>query len=421
MNKKSKNIFIKNFTNLSLNQGINILIAIVATPILFQNLGDSQFGLVNLAFSIFMLISIVVSYGYHLNGPKQISLLNKLEKESDTIKDIVSLRIFIAIIISIVIIALIYLTDFFNDYELIILFSIPILFSEAIHPVFYLQGKNNLSVLAILNAFSKLFYLGLVILSIKNQNDAFKVNLLYGSVLSLVFLVYWGLFFYKNKLKFHFVDLDKIKFRLKENFQFFMSSVAGHISIHSGIIILKLFVNNSELGKFALANKIAFLLRMIPVFIVQSVLQNASIINQNNPLALKKYLNYYFKRGLILTFIIGLFFTIFSKWIIIIFSGQEIIYSNQILSLLSFIPFLAMLNFKNILLILVNEKKEILNKATWISAFVMIPLAIVLSYYYKGFGLAIALLISRELKSPFKKSSTQLSVVLIKFSLIILL
>ena len=394
MNKKSKNIFIKNFTNLSLNQGINILIAIVATPILFQNLGDSQFGLVNLAFSIFMLISIVVSYGYHLNGPKQISLLNKLENEADTIKDIVSLRLFIAIIISIVIIALIYLTDFFNGYELIILFSIPILFSEAIHPVFYLQGKNNLSVLAILNAFSKLFYLGLIILSIKNQNDAFKVNLLYGSVLSLVFLVYWGLFFYKNKLKFHFVDLDKIKFRLKENFQFFMSSVAGHISIHSGIIILKLFVNNSELGKFALANKIAFLLRMIPVFIIQSVLQNASIINQNNPLALKKYLNYYFKRGLILTFIIGLFFTIFSKWIIIIFSGQEIIYSNQILSVLSFIPFLAMLNFKNILLILVNEKKEILNKATWISAFIMIPLAITLSYYYKGFGLAVALLIS---------------------------
>jgi PST family polysaccharide transporter len=341
-----------------------------------------------------MLISIFVSYGYHLNGPKQISLLNKLEKEADTIKDIVSLRLFIAIIISIVIIALIYLTDFFNSYELIILFSIPILFSEAIHPVFYLQGKNNLSVLAILNAFSKLFYLGLIILSIKNQNDAFKVNLLYGSVLSLVFLVYWGLFFYKNKLKFNFVDLDKIKFRLKENFQFFMSSVAGHISIHSGIIILKLFVNNSELGRFALANRIAFLLRMIPVFIIQSVLQNASIISQNNPLALNKYLNYYFKRGLILTFIIGLFFTVFSKWIILIFSGQEIIYSNQILSLLSFIPFMAMLNFKNILVILVNEKKEILNNATWISLFIMLPLAFVLSFYYKGFGLAIALLIS---------------------------
>ena len=394
MNKKSKNIFIKNFTNLSLNQGINIIVAIVITPILYQNLGDSQFGLVNLAFSIFMLISIIVSYGYHLNGPKQISLLTKLNHEADLIKDLVSLRLVIAAILSILILALTYSTNLFNNYELIILFSIPILFSEALHPVFYLQGKNNLSVLAILNAFSKLFYLGLIVLSINNENDAFKVNFIYGCVLLLSYLAYWILFFQKNKLKFVFAGINKIKYRFKENFQFFMSSLAGHISIHSGLIILKLFVNDSELGKFALANRIAFLLRMIPVFIIQSVLQNASKINQNNSFNLNNYLNYYFKRGLIITFLIGLCFTVFSKWIILIFSGQEIIYSNQILSLLSFIPFMAMLNFKNILLILVNEKKEILNKATWISLFIMLPLALVLSFYYKGIGLAVALLIS---------------------------
>ena len=107
MNKKSKNIFIKNFTNLSLNQGINIITAIVVTPILFQNLGESQFGLVNLAFSLFMLISIIVSYGYHLNGPKQISLLTKPNQEADVIKDIVSLRLFIAAILSLLILAII--------------------------------------------------------------------------------------------------------------------------------------------------------------------------------------------------------------------------------------------------------------------------------------------------------------------------
>ena len=54
----------------------------------------------------------------------------------------------------------------------------------------------------------------------------------------------------------------------------------------------------------------------------------------------------------------GVLCTLFSKWIILMFSGEEIIYSNQILSLLSFIPFLAMLNFKNILIILINEKKD---------------------------------------------------------------
>lgn len=394
MNNRIKSIFIKNFTNLSLNQAVNILIAIVVTPILFQNLGDSQFGLVNLAFSIFMLMSIVVSYGYHLNGPKQISLLNNINKEATLIKNLVSLRLFIAIVLSLIILVFIFTTSFFDNYKLIILYSIPILFSEAIHPVFYLQGKNNLSVLAILNAVSKLIYLLLIILTITNPNDAFKVNLIYGSVLSIVYFFYWILFFKKNKIKIDFIDLNHIKVRLHENFKFFMSSVAGHISIHSTLVILKLFTNNSELGKFALANKVAFLLRMIPVFIIQSVLQNATIINKNDNLNLNKYLNYYFKRGLVLTFGVGVLCTLFSRWIILIFSGEEIVYSSQILSLLSFIPFLAMLNFKNILLILINEKKDILNKSTWYSLAVMIPLALMLSYYFKGFGLAIALLIS---------------------------
>jgi len=394
MNNKIKDIFIRNFTNLSLNQGINILIAIVVTPILFKNLGSSQFGLVNLAFSIFMLISIVISYGYHLNGPKRISLINKIDHERDLISELISLRFFIAVIVSILIILITSLTSLFNNYEFIILFSIPILFSEAIHPIFYLQGKNNFSVLAILNAFSKLIYLGLIVISIKNPDDAFKVNLFYGVAILFVYLIYWIKFFYTNKIQFLWSSFKKITIRLKENFEFFFSSIAGHISIHSGLIILKIFTDNNELGKFALANRVALLLRMIPVFIIQSVLQNASVINKNNNPDLNKYLNYYYSRGLFVTFIIGLFFTLFSKWIIILFSGEEIIYSNQILSLLSFIPFLAMLNFKNILLILVYEKKRILNKATWVSALFMISIATVLTYYYKGLGLAIALLIS---------------------------
>ena len=394
MNKKVKNIFIKNFINLSLNQGVNILIAIIVTPILFQNLGDSQFGLVNYAFSIFMLISIVVSYGYHLNGPKQISILNDINKEASLIKNLVSLRLFIAIVISLIIIVFTITTSFFNNYKLIILFSIPILFSEAVHPVFYLQGKNNLSVLAILNAVSKLIYLVLIVLTITGPDDAFMVNLIYGSVLSTLYILYWILFFKKKKLKIDFSDLNQIKFRLHENFQFFMSSVAGHVSIHSALVILKLFVNDSELGKFALANRVAFLLRMIPVFIIQSVLQNATVINKNGDHNLNQYLNYYFKRGLVLTFSLGVLCTLFSKWIILLFSGEEIIYSNQILSLLSFIPFLAMLNFKNILIILINEKKDVLNKSTWYSLFFMIPLSLILSYYHGGFGLAVALLIS---------------------------
>ena len=392
MNKKI--VFIKNFSNLSINQVINILVAIIATPILFQNLGESSFGLINLSFSIFILLSIIISYGYHLNGPKHISLITQINKERDLINELISIRIFLALIVSLLVILIIYFSSLFDGYSIIILFSIPILWSEAIHPVFYLQGKNNLSILAILNSFSKLIYLAFIILFIKSPEDAHKVNLMFGMSLFIVYLFFWIKIYLKNKIKFVWSSFEKLIYRLKENFEFFFSSIAGHISIHSGLIILKLFVDNFELGKFALANRIALLLRMVPVFIVQSVLQNATLISRENNSGLKEYLNYYYWRGLVITFIIGLFFLIFSKWIIIIFAGEEIEYSTQILSLLSFIPFLAMLNFKNILIILIQEKKRILNNATWISTLVMIVISLIFSYLHGGLGLAIALLFS---------------------------
>ena len=394
MSNKVKNAFFKNFFNLSLNQGINILVAIIVTPILFQNLGESEYGLVNLAFSIVMTLSIIVSYGYHLNGPKRISLLNTIEEKKELINEIISLRISLAFITTVLIYFLITFSNFFIGYENVIMFSLVILYSEALHPIFYLQGENNLSILAVTNAISKLIYVALIILLIKNPDDSFLVNLLFGGVLSIVYLVFWVSIFLKNNIRFAWPKADKIIYRIKENFDFFFSSIAGHISIHGGIIILSNFIDNIELGKFALAQRIGMLLRMIPIFITQAVLQNASVINQNRKSYLNDYLNKFYLKGLLFTFVIGILVTVTSKWIIIFLSGEEILYSQEILSLLSFIPFLGMLNFKNIIKILVEEKKKILNKATWITVFFMISLSIIMSFYFGGKGLAIALLFS---------------------------
>ena len=394
MSKEVNYIFFKNFISLIFNQGINILIALLVTPILFQNLGSINYGLIELAFSIFMLLSILISYGYHLNGPRRISSIDNIYNEFSFINEIISLRLFIAFVITFLIIIISYKTNFFENYSLIILFSLPILISEAINPLFYLQGKNQLHILSKINALSKVAYLILIFLFIKSYSDAFMVNFFYGSAIFFVYLFFWLTLFLKNKSKFIISNSYRLIKKLKDNFEFFLSSVAGHISLYSGLILLKFFVDNKELGKFALSNRIVFILRMIPVFIVQSTLQNATLVMKKNKDDLNNHLNYYYFRGLGLTLIISLVFSLFSNSIIFLFSGEHIVYSSQILSILSFLPFLAMLNVKNLLIILTYEKKIILNKATWYSAIFTIISSSILSYYYKGFGLAYALLIS---------------------------
>ena len=81
MKLKIKNVELFNFSNLSINQFVNIFIAIIVTPILYQRLGDINYGLVNYVFSIFILLSILISYGYHLNGPKLISQSEKQQND----------------------------------------------------------------------------------------------------------------------------------------------------------------------------------------------------------------------------------------------------------------------------------------------------------------------------------------------------
>jgi PST family polysaccharide transporter len=390
-----KGIFIKNFFNLIINQGINILIALLATRILFSTLGEAQYGLVNLALSVVLLSSITVSYGYHLNGPKRIALFRDESAKKETlINEIIVTRIIIAIGMAIILFCLTYFFGFFKSYAALLYYSLILLFSQALFPMFYFQGNDKIAWASLVNAFAKGAYLLLIVLFIKIPEDATYVNFLFGITALIVYIVTWIIIYKKEKIKWVWVSIHNIKKRFVENFQFFISSIAGHVSIHGGLIILSNFVNNSVLGEFALAQKIALLMRMVPVFFTQAILQKASILFKSDKAEFKRYVNRIFIIGLSITFAMGLIAVIFSKWIIFLLAGSQVLYSETILKILAFIPFMSMLNFNNMIKILVDEKKHLLTKATWLTAIVMLILATIGGYYYGGYGLSIALVIT---------------------------
>ena len=103
-----KSIFSKNFINLTLNQGVNIIATLIYTPILFQILGEENFGLIQLAFSVVIILSIFVSYGYNLNGPIKI-VQSQEAKENLIISEILNLRLILSVLVFIISIPFIYL------------------------------------------------------------------------------------------------------------------------------------------------------------------------------------------------------------------------------------------------------------------------------------------------------------------------
>jgi O-antigen/teichoic acid export membrane protein len=387
------NVLFKNFISLTLNQGLNIIVTLILTPILFQRLGESQYGLVNLSLSIVLFLGIIVNYGFNLNGPKRIAVFKTdLEKNIFT-SNVILLRLLLALFLSFLIFISFHIFGLFENYWLILFPTLIILFSEALYPLFYLQGKDKLNMLMILNAISKIVYAVLIVLLIKNPEDGYLVNFFFGISSILVYLMFWFYLIKKENYNWLNFSLSRLINSLHKNLNLFISSIGSQIIVGSGIIILSNFITDSELGEFSLAHRVGLLLRMIPVFFIQSILQKASREHANN----KESLNYLIKpylTGLIVSLFVGLIFIFLSKWVIYILAGKFIPFSEHILLILSFIPFFSMLNFKNLIIILVKEKSVILNKAIWVSAFFTIVFSVTGSMFFGSFGLAYALIIS---------------------------
>lgn len=386
-----KSDFIKNFINLSLNQGFNLVATLIYTPLIFKIVGDEGFGVIHLIFSIIMILSTVVYYGYNLNGPKMIADPKDKFSVYIFINEILSLRIFLSLLIIIILIP--FLLFHFNYFNKIFIYSLCILLCEALNPIFYLQGINKIFPFSLLNFLSKFLMIIMFFVFINDKDDAHLVNFLYGISILFFYIIYWVNFYVKNNLRFNF-HFTNLIIKIKTNFKFFLSTLSEHFTLNSALIIVSFFVTNKELGKFTLSYKVAFLLRLIPIFFLQSALQKAIYLKSENKINYNKFIKKNYYLGLVLTFFTSIITIVLSDLIIQFFSGEKLIYSSSVLKILSIIPFLAMLNFKNYIYLIVNDLKNILNKSTLITLIFMCIYCVVLSSLYGGYGMTVGLVLT---------------------------
>ncbi len=399
MTKLWKNTSFNNFLNLSLNQGINVLVALISSPFLYQRLGEDQFGLVNLSLTITMMFGIIISYGFHMNAPRRLALLlDKPREQATLINEVLVTRMLLSVVVIGLVLLSIYLGAF-ESYAGIISFSLIVLLGEAFYPLFILQGFDRLSLLAISNAITKVSFLAGLILFIEVPEDAQWVNFMLGGSAFVVNLLLVFYIYAKRSYQFQWASMSRVWKRLVDNYKFFSYSIGAYIQLTGGFILLGNFVSNEELGRYSVAQRVAVLLRTIPALMAQSILQNASRLFRDDRPAFEKYLKRVFKNGLLITLAIGIVFFISAPWVVRVLAGEFVDYSTKILQLLCFLPFLGMLNIHTVVRILVAEHKEVLARAMWIGAVVMIGTGALGSHLYGGMGLAVATLFSEAFNS----------------------
>ena len=126
-----RNKSIQNFLFLAIIQSSNVLISIISVPLLIQSIGVDQFGLVNLSLSVIILLNILVGFGYNLSAPRQVAI-SQQDKEalSHLVSNIFSAKFILALLSAFLILLGIFLFGLFEGYQVILVYSLLILFSE---------------------------------------------------------------------------------------------------------------------------------------------------------------------------------------------------------------------------------------------------------------------------------------------------
>ncbi|MEQ8533525.1 MAG: oligosaccharide flippase family protein [Imperialibacter sp.] len=389
---------VHNFGFLFSIQASNILISVVTIPLVVGAIGVEQLGLVDLSLSIVYTLNIVVSYGYNLSAPREIAInFSNKEELSKIFSRVLFSKLALAAGVGLLLVLAAQNLGEFNKNSTILLFSATVLLAEVLFPHWLAQGLEKMHILSVGNLASKVTYLGLILWLVKSPEESFLVNFLLGisgvgaNFLLLIYIVkYWGISF--KRVPFH-----EIWVSLTDNFYLFLSSIAGYVSINSGIIILSFFVTDYMLGAYSLADRVIRVLRIVPTIVIQAIYPRASRLYITDKQAFNSFLRKSYLLALVVCFLVSIVAFLFAPIIVEVLASEHLIESIEVLKILAFVPFFACLNIANMILVLVSDNRKALVKSTWVSFVMMVLVCAGLAYGYGAVGLAWGLLLTEVL------------------------
>ena len=156
---KIKGTVFKNYLYLLMIQGANFILPLITLPYLVRTLGVNKFGIVMVAHSFAILLTIVTEFGLDMSATRQVALIKDDKKKvSQYFFDVFFLKMFLVIIAFIVLLFFILIIDKFSQEYLVYFFSFGMVFGQAIFPAFFFRGIEEMKMITIINVLAKIIF-----------------------------------------------------------------------------------------------------------------------------------------------------------------------------------------------------------------------------------------------------------------------
>ena len=389
---KINSIVFKNYLYLLMIQGANFILPLITIPYLVRTIGTHKFGIVMVAQSLALFLTIVTDFGFNISATREVAMIkNNKESLSQFFFNVIFIKTILLICSFLVLLSLTIFVEKFNQESLVYLLSFGVVFGQVLFPSWFFQGIEKMKMITLINVLAKLIFTVSVFLVIKNQDDYYFVPLFYG----LGFLLSGALGFifslkyiqYKKPIVIESIQIAK------ESFSLFLSNLAVSLYTNMNTFIIGVFVSDSLAGVYSSMEKLIVATKSIYTPLYQAMFPNLSIKGKHKIKEMIEYIKYYVGG---LGIIISLVIILFAKDILEIIYKDDLITSYySIFQILGLIGFLSSLNMLYVSLFFpavkaFNDRLKILSFAGLFNVFMVL----LLIQFYTIYGVAISATIS---------------------------
>lgn len=386
--KDEKRIIAKNYVALLFIQGANFILPLIIFPYLVRTLGSEKYGLVMVAQSVALFLTIIVDFGFNISATREVAnLKNDKEKLSQFYWNVFSVKLALIIITFLLLLGLIICVDKFSADPLVYLFSFGLVLGQAIFPTWFFQGIEKMQVITIVNVAAKLFFTISLFFVVLSPADYEYVPIFNG----LGFLIsgLFGFVFSLQYVKFVFPKRSQVKEIIENSSSLFFSNFAVSLYTSSNTLILGFFAGDSIAGVYASMEKLILAIKSMYAPLYQAIFPNLSTKPYDE---IRSYIDKMRIPIGFLGLVISIIIFFGAKQILMLaFDDALIVGYSSVFQILGFISILSSLNMLYVTLYFPSIKKYKIRMKILISGgFLNLIIALSLVKFYTIYGVAIS-------------------------------
>ncbi len=348
-----------NFSSLGIIQVAGFLLSLVVIPYVIRIIGADGFGIIAVAQVLMFYMSVTADYGFNRTAIRDVALYkNDPERISGIFFTVLASKLFITVLLFLLLLVLVAIIPLFRLHYEVYLLAFSFVIGQSLLVNWFFQGLEKMQYMAVASFFSRLVFVAMVLLFLKDKNDIslyiFFMGL--GNCIAGLASIFFAV--KKYKLSFSMPSMKAILYELKEGWPVTLTNLSQTSIQYIGIFILRLFSNDLVVGYYSIAERIYFAMKLMLDVFSQAAYPRICLLLQEGISPVKKFFRQIFLPFLGITASGATVVAILSPRIIHFFMGQTDGNSVLLLRMLCLALIIVCLGIPANLLLLAGDHKK---------------------------------------------------------------